>query len=126
MSIHTIITADQSGEELVKFSEQVADRLVKDNLTRSQIRTVFTEVRQIEGNWGSPNKEAVHRLSMLKPKLFYQSARTPTVSYLSQVLNEAIDEVIKAPADKQDLYFKRFVDLFEAILAYHRAKGGRN
>jgi len=118
------MTADESGAELVTFAQQTADALVTQNLTRSQIRTIFTEVRQIEAMWGQ--REAVRRLSMLKPKLAYQAARSSTVNLLRDVLSDAIDEVLKAPADKQNERFARFVELFEAILAYHRAKGGKN
>lgn len=122
--VHDLMTADEAGAELVTFAQQAADRLVKNNLTRNQIRTVFTEVRQIEAQWGKP--EALRRLNMLKPKLAYQTARSNSVDYLREVLSEAIDEVAQSPADKRNERFQRFVDLFEAILAYHRAKGGRN
>jgi CRISPR-associated protein Csm2 len=124
MSVQSIMTADESGADLVTFAQQTANVLVKNNLTRSQIRTIFTEVRQIEALW--PKPEAVRRLSMLKPKLAYQSARSNTVSHLRDVLTEAIDQVVQAPADQRDRRFQRFMDLFEAILAYHRAQGGRN
>ncbi len=122
--VQSLMSADESGAELVTFAQQTAGTLVTQNLTRSQIRTIFTEVRQIEATWGKPG--TVRRLSMLKPKLAYQAARSNSVNHLRDVLSDAIDEVIKAPADKQKERFDRFVELFEAILAYHRAKGGRN
>ena len=122
--IHDLMTADEAGAELVKFAEQAAAKLVESHLTRSQIRTVFTEVRQIEAQWGEP--AAMRRLSMLKPKLYYQTARSNSVDYLRVVLSAAIDEVVQSPADKRDERFQRFVDLFEAILAYHRYQGGRS
>jgi len=125
MSVQSVMTADDSGAELVTFAQQTANVLVKNNLTRSQIRTIFTEVRQIEAMWNN-GPEAVRRLSMLKPKLAYQSARSNTVSHLRDVLTEAIDQVVQAPVDQRDRRFQRFVDLFEAILAYHRAQGGKN
>ncbi len=125
--VQIVMTADASGAELVTFAQQTADALVMQNLTRSQIRSIFTEVRQIEAQWGKP--DAVRRLSMLKPKLAYQAARANSVSLLRDVLGDAIDQVLASPAnDKAELdkRFARFVDLFEAILAYHRAKGGKN
>lgn len=124
--VQQVMTADEKGIELVTFAEQTADMLVKQNLTRSQIRSIFTEVRQIETQWGKPNAEAVRRLNMLKPKLAYQAARSASVNHLRDVLSEAIDQVVQAPKEEQNARFERFVDLFEAILAYHRAKGGRN
>lgn len=129
MSITEIMQADESGSQMVKYAEEVANDLVKANLTRSQIRTIFTEARQIEAIWGKkPNdsSEGLRKLVMLKPKLAYQTVRTPSMERLKTVLSSAIDEVEKAPADQRDVYFNRFIELFEAILAYHRAKGGRS
>lgn len=125
MSVHTIMTADDSGTELVDFAKATAERLVRDNLTRNQIRNIFTEVRQIEAMW--PGEDAMRRLNMLKPKLSYATARAPQVKYLETVLVEAINEVDQAPNKaERNKCFKRFTDLFEAILAYHRSEGGRN
>jgi len=130
MTIHTIMTADQTGEELVKFAERTAEQLVKDELTRSQIRNIFTEMRQIETLWSSESSakktEALRRLNMLKPKLAYQTARSSPVKLLAEVLSEGITSVSTASEEERDQRFTRLVDLFEAILAYHRARGGRN
>ena len=126
-SISSVMTADPSGAELVDFARQTADRLVKNNLTRAQIRNIFTEVRKIEALWESKPDEARRRLNMLKPKLDYQTARSRPVEGLRDVLNKAIESVEGAPDDiERNKRFQRFVDLFEAILAYHRALGGRN
>ncbi len=134
--IQTIITADPSGEKLVDFAARTAEQLVKNQLTRGQIRNIFTEVRKIEALWEAESvkeptqrdyTKALRRLNMLKPKMDYQTARIPQVQRLKEVLSEAIDEVAKgtSPEDQTER-FKRFMNLFEAILAYHRAKGGRN
>jgi len=125
--VHTIITQDPTGQKLVEFAERTAQRLVREGLTRSQIRNIFTEVRKIEALWETKAEDALRRLVMLKPKLDYQAARQRQVKGLKQVLVEAIDAVVEAsdPAER-NRRFQRFVDLFEAILAYHRAKGGRN
>jgi CRISPR-associated protein Csm2 len=122
--VHSLMTADESGEQLVTFARQAAKKLVNESLTRAQIRTIFTEVRQIEAQW--PEQKALRRLSMLKPKLAYQAARAAPVNYLRDVLSDAIDEVLQSPEERKNDRFQRFVDLFEAILAYHRAEGGRN
>jgi CRISPR-associated protein Csm2 len=125
--VKTIMTADPSGAELVAFAESTADRLVKNNLTRAQIRNIFTEVRRIEALWETKPDDAMRRLNMLKPKLDYQVSRARSVDLLKDVLSQAIDQVEAAgePVERERR-FRRFVDLFEAILAYHRAKGGRN
>ena len=127
MTVETIMIKDEDGSELVAFAEKTAITLVRNNLTRAQIRNIFTEVRKIEASWSSHPTEAMRRLNMLKPKLDYQSARAKPVELLRDVLTEAVDQVSKA-SDKteRDRRFRVFMDLFEAILAYHRAEGGRN
>jgi len=126
-NVTSVMTADESGAELVQFARLTAEQLVRNNLTRAQIRNIFTEVRKIEALWESKNDDARRRLNMLKPKLDYQSARAPAVEGLRDVLSQAIDQVEAAPdAEQRNERFKRFMDLFEAILAYHRALGGRN
>jgi len=134
--IQTIMTADPTGQQLVQFAERTAQQLVNNQLTRGQIRNIFTEVRKIEALWDAEGvkkpaernyDKALRRLTMLKPKMDYQTARIPQVQRLKEVLAEAIDEVAKAKDNQErDERFKRFMNLFEAILAYHRAKGGRN
>lgn len=124
--VQNIMTADPTGSELVLFAEQTASTLVKNNLTRAQIRNIFTEVRKIEALWDSNSANALRRLTMLKPKLDYQTARTPAMGELKTVLSEAVDMVANAPEDKRAERFSRFINLFEAILAYHRARGGRS
>ena len=124
MSVQTIMKDDPSGAGLVDFARQTALALVKENLTRTQIRNTFTEVRKIESLWSQDKEKALRRLNMLKPKLAYQAQRERRLERLRDVLTEAIDVVEKAK--DQDEAFQRFVELFEAILAYHKAEGGRN
>lgn len=128
--IQTIMTNDPTGQQLVEFAKVTAIQLVKNQLTRGQIRNIFTEVRKIEALWeadANDHTKPLRRLTMLKPKLDYQTARIPQVARLKEVLSEAIDQVVQAKdADEQSERFKRFVNLFEAILAYHRSEGGRN
>ena len=63
-----------------------------------------------------------HKLLMLKPKLAYAAKRHGGgVNTLKNVLTQAIDRV-----GNDSEKFNRFVDFFEAILAYHKAYGGRD
>jgi CRISPR-associated protein Csm2 len=78
--------------------------------------------------WRSTHKvdSAIRRLVLLKPKMAYQAARERKVKNLVNNLDEAISyvESAESPAEKKER-FDKFVDLFEAILAYHKAKGGK-
>lgn len=136
-NVQTIMTKDPTGEELVKLAKTTAQQLIKDQLTRGQVRNIFTEVRKIEALWDAEGvkkpeerdyNKALRRLVMLKPKMDYQTSRIPQVQRLKEVLTEGIDSVVAAKGDAEKLNerFKYFMNLFEAILAYHRAEGGRN
>ncbi|MEJ5315307.1 MAG: type III-A CRISPR-associated protein Csm2 [Anaerolinea sp.] len=134
--VKKIITQDATGELLVRMADNFGKELKELNLSTSQIRSLFGEVRQIQGEWAvarqkRPQAEAerqkvLRRLILLKPKMEYRARRErgQAVRTLVDVLKPALDAVTQAPADKQDEYFNRFVEFFEAILAYHKAYGG--
>jgi CRISPR-associated protein Csm2 len=103
---------------LVKMAKELGTSLGGGDLTRSQIRNVFGMVKKLEMRGWCPATEA--NLKLLKPKLAYTAARsqaTQGTRDLVKVLTRAIEEVTDANT------FARFVDFFEAVLAYHRAAG---
>ena len=126
----TIIADPNGAETLVKVADRMGKDLKDMGLTTSQIRALFGEVRQIQAQWGidpDNRQKAVRRLFLLKPKMAYRSRkeRGKAVQELVGVLNPALDVVIgEKDAKKQDADFQRFVEFFEAILAYHKAYGG--
>lgn len=112
-------------------SAKITGNSIARQLTTSQIRNIFGEVRQIDMKWQSTvdkdaADDAFRRVVLLQPKLAYQAKREKGrgVEDLRLVLDPCIDEIRKAPKDQRRLYFQRFVDFFEAILAYHKAAGG--
>lgn len=130
MSMQTIITGDPDGQELVKQAEILGGNLYRGGVTTSQMRSIFSEARQIEASWGKENSAL--RLSMLRPKLAYQKARQGRNSEqafggLVSDLSAGIDVVLdpKIATDERDRRFKKLMNYFEAVLAYHRAAGGR-
>ena len=107
----------EGGETLVKEAEQLGKQLAR-NLTTSQIRNIYGAVKKMQ----MKGKLDTHKLLMLKPKLAYAAKRHGGgVDTLKEVLTQAIDHV---GGDQQK--FNRFVDFFEAILAYHKDAGGRD
>jgi len=107
---------------LVEEAERIGHELAQ-NLNTSQIRNVFGEVRRLQMRF-DPN-----RLRMLKPKLAYMGARAgPGGRRLQDVLTAAVDAIFSGNPDQTEVEsrFKRTVDFFEAILAYHKFFGGRD
>ena len=123
-SIQRIITEDYDGKELVEFSKRMGKQFVKDGLTKSQFRNIFSEARRIEAYWGKDPVTAERRLNLLIPKLAYQVGKDPDqIEYFADVITEAITQVNRS-VDKEKS-FEKFMDLFEAMLAYHRSFGGK-
>jgi len=131
-AIEEIITIDNS-QLLVKVAQQLGKHLVEAGLATSQIRNIFGTARRLQTAWLRPplgdegkRRTARRQLVLLKPKLAYQSERIPPVKPLANWLIPAIDWVVSDP-DELEQYqrFTRFMDFFEAVLAYHTAAGGK-
>lgn len=130
--IKKIVTNSEEAELLVKQAKQFGEALASKELglTTSQIRALFGEVRQIQGLWSMGNaqqSQARRRLILLKPKMAYRAKKESgiAVKKLVEVLEPALNYVVTAQTDEQAANFTRFVEFFEAILAYHKAAGGK-
>ena len=130
--LKTIITDRSGAQTLVQSAESLGGQLKEMGLATSQIRALFGEVRQIQAQWGvdegDNRQKALRRLILLKPKMAYRARKenSRAVQELVDVLQPALDEVVQEKnLKKQSENFQRFVEFFEAILAYHRAAGGR-
>lgn len=121
--VQKILENDPTGKLLVDLASKIGTDLGK-SLKTNQIRNIFTEIRKTEALWGQDEKAALRKLVMLKPKLAYQASRQRQVEPLKNYLTQGIDTIANAPAEKQSEYFKRFINFFEAILAYHRTVAG--
>ena len=106
---------EEGGEPLVAAAENLGRKLKDQGLKTNQIRKVYTAVKKIQWSGFDQNQ-----LIMLKPKLAYAAARHRSVEQLKDALTIAIDKV-----GNDEKKFQNFVDFFEAILAYHKAAGGR-
>ena len=124
----------QSGDiqKLVSFAEVQGGALQNYGLTTSQIRLSFGQVRQIEAMWSiSGQREQAERLLMLlKPRIAYQAARDNKdgSKLLRDILGAGIDAVFEDTSpgsDERTARFRRFTELFEALLAYHKVAGIR-
>lgn len=118
--------------QISAFSKSLTeDRQNKNfgSLKSSQIRKFYGEVKRIQTHGINKNKMA---FKMLKPKLAYAVGRQKgndhvKINSFYQVISQAMDAVEIDKADSPDelnFRFKNFVNLFEAIVAYHKYHGG--
>ena len=112
-------------KNLVKQAEKFGFNLKTGGLTTSQIRQVFTKLKGIEAK-GYLGKKI--DFLMLKPLMAYAASRhrDKGLQDMKQKVSIGIDEVVSANDDTEALKrFKNFCRFFEAVLAYHKAAGGK-
>ncbi len=119
------VTADTG---LVKRANDSAKEMAYNGLTKNQFRNVFEEVRRIEtliNEKGEESIEAFRALLMLQPKLAYLEKRDSSRGFpiLRRLLSPAIDKLAE---DFSKSRFQHFLDLVEALLAFHYAESKDN
>ena len=122
------IIVDGDVNRLIQVAEEAGKSLAQQKLSTSQIRNVFGEVRSIEANWKADPDGSFRKFVLLEPKLAYAAARggrrDNPVEALAVILTPCIQEIRGSQPQNRKEHFSRFVDFFEAILAYHKAAGG--
>lgn len=116
------------SKDTIDFTEKFGQYLAKPPkeskggaLSTSQIRTAYGEITRLKMRFNL--SEAL----MIKPKMAYAAKRAnnETSSDLERVISAGIDAVANASIDQQEKVFNNLANLFEAILAYHKANGGK-
>ena len=120
----------QGDVDVLVRTAQTIGTEIAGRVTSSQMRGIFATVRQIQLSWpeqadAARQQAAYRRAMLLKPQIRYAAARNnDRIRPLDDYLVGALDQVT-GTADEQRQRFMRFVDFFEAIIAYHKHEGGR-
>jgi CRISPR type III-A-associated protein Csm2 len=115
-SVFIIKPADNFAEEFGKF-------LKNQFLTTNQIRNIFGEIKSIQLKAKSEEdfQKEIGNFIMIKAKMAYVEGRNRSVGLTE--FRKIFDLAHKEVKDKQS--FENFVSFITAILAYHRAAGGK-
>lgn len=111
------------NREADKFADDFGQFLKNQFLTTSQIRNIFGEIKNLQMKIKNPEdfKKEESNFILTKAKLAYADGRNRSTG-----LNEfrrIFDLAHKEVTDEKS--FERFVSFITAILAYHRAAGGK-
>ena len=108
----------QINKESVDFAENIGKYLAENKLTTSQIRNVFGELKRIQMKGYEKEKTS---FLLLKPKMAYAAKRNQNdgINTFKLFFDLGHNEVTDEPT------FANFISLLEAVLAYHKAFGGR-
>jgi len=104
---------DKDGDELFRCAEELGKYFAR-RISVSQLRKVYSDTRKIKFN-----QEGKYELKIIKAMLGYTAGRFRDMREFKEIFDVAIDE-----AQKDENRFKRFMDFFQAVIAYHRAHGG--
>lgn len=89
----------------------------RKTLSTTQLRKFFGDLKSLEANTSIENFN-VARIKMMKPKLAYAVGREkspePKIKDLYVEFERAIDAI------SEYRHFKNFIQLFEAVVAYHK------
>lgn len=110
-------------KDCIQFTDEFGRFLMNNQLTTSQIRNVFGELKRIQMKGFKEEKTA---FLLLKPKMAYAVARDGKkgLKQLTSVFNKAYD-VVDVEGKNGPMHFQNLMDLMESILAYHKAYGGK-
>lgn len=122
--IQSFITQDANAKAMVEFAETLGKHLQEKKVTTSQIRNAYGNMKKLEMAGWQGNRTQ-REILLLKPRLAYAAGRQQDrvakegLENLRQVMDSAINAV------NEEESFKRFCQFFEAIIAYHKAAGGK-
>lgn len=137
------IIGNSDARTLVETAHRIAVDMIQKNgekviegssVSTSQIRNLYGTTKKIEMTLDEQDEENIKqmygRLILLKPKMAYANGRfnkktkrgdkIPGFKVLIDCLSYAIDKV-----DGDSKKMRNFFNFFEAILAYHKAEGGK-
>lgn len=97
------------------------DRDTKKPMTTSQIRKFFGEIKKIQADFENCKGEII----LLDPKMAYAVGRAKKDGASKiEDFYKALSPLL-ADIKEDKLRFKNFVNIVEAIVAYHKAAGGK-
>jgi CRISPR-associated protein Csm2 len=126
--LHKILLDGDVGL-MVMWADKIGQRIAEEYLSTNQLRNVFGTVRQIQMRWKGNETSAWNEIVLLRPKMAYFAKRAADakgkdksdgLKTLQRMIEPAIVLLDKnRPQPPSGEQFQRFVDFFEAIVAYH-------
>ena len=112
----------EADEALIVYAEKAGEFMVRKGLTNSKIRSIYGEIKRIQMSTFEKEKSA---FILLKPKVAYAFGREDRNRNDGLHLFKLIfDRSSQDVSDQKS--FLNFCNFMEAILAYHKANGGKD
>ncbi|MEY8688144.1 type III-A CRISPR-associated protein Csm2 [Bacteroides sp. AN502(2024)] len=112
---------EKADKALVEFAEKAGKYMAENNLTNSKIRSIYGEIKRIQMKTFEKDKASFF---LLKPKVAYALGREQKdvkgLQLFKSIFDKSFDDVTN------ETQYLNFCNLIEAILAYHKAYGGKD
>jgi CRISPR-associated protein Csm2 len=109
-----------ADEALVSYAEEAGKFMAKNKLTNSKIRSIYGEIKRIQMGEFDKERSAFY---LLKPKVAYALGRDEGNEGL-KLFKLVFDKCSQDVKDQKS--YQNFCNFIEAILAYHKANGGKD
>ncbi len=110
----------EASPALVQYAEDMGKFMAENGLTNSKIRSIYGEIKRIQMGEFEREKSSFF---LLKPKVAYALGRDDKNEGL-RLFKLIFDEASKSVRDQKS--YQNFSNFIEAILAYHKAYGGKD
>lgn len=111
---------DEASKDLVDYAEEAGLFMAKNGLTNSKIRSIYGEIKRIQMGSFDNEKSSFY---LLKPKVAYALGRDDKNEGL-RLFKMIFDRSSEDVSDQKS--YQNFCGFIEAILAYHKAYGGKD
>lgn len=111
---------NEAKKELVEYAKERGEYMAKNNLTNTKIRNIYGEIKRIQMSGFEKEKPSFY---LLKPKVAYALGRDKYNKGL-ELFKVIFDKVSDLVTDTKT--YQNFCNLMEAVLAYHKAYGGKD
>lgn len=110
----------EADAKLPAFAEKMGRFMAENGLTNSKIRSIYGEIKRIQIGTFENEKASFY---LLKPKVAYAVGRDNKNEGL--LTFQAVFDKASVSVTDQKTY-QNFCNLIEAVLAYHKAYGGKD
>lgn len=113
------IIVDGEVEALISLAEELAKN---SGATRTSVRRLYGEARRIDFLLDQDRARALRRARLLEPRLVYQTKRAQrekqNLGEIASALIAMIRQLKHDDPHEEEQRFRRFVEFFEAVVAY--------
>jgi len=109
-----------ADEQLPQFADKLGKYMADNGLTNSKIRSIYGEIKRIQVAGFEREKSSFY---LLRPKVAYALGRDSKNLGL-KLFKHLFDTASTSVRDFGT--YKNFCNLIEAVLAYHKAYGGKD